>query len=270
MDSSAVNANVTIDDFDSILKYDVQAQWQTPDPSSPSFDPPSTPWVMGTYHQTSEKNATVRLNFTGPAVYIYGGSGPSYGSYEIQIDGWSGIYSASGSQNASTAHLLFGSSNLTYASHQLVLRNLGARGNDTGGIFLLDSLQTTIQLAQAGATVGNTTYQEDDPALKYDGKWDSNKSPNFSGGGTSYTQADKASVSLSFRGSAVYVFGDKKNNHGLYSVVLDNRSAEVYNGESGCSGALGVTCEQMKPTLEYLASNLDDSLHTYASRTLRA
>ncbi|KAF8882824.1 hypothetical protein BD779DRAFT_904550 [Infundibulicybe gibba] len=53
------------------------------------------------------------------------------------------------------------------------------------------------------------------------------------GGGTSYTQVGKASVSLSFQGSAVYVFGDKENDHGLYSVVLDNWTAKVYNGESG-------------------------------------
>ncbi|KAG5639942.1 hypothetical protein DXG03_002281 [Asterophora parasitica] len=63
------------------------------------------------------------------------------------------------------------------------------------------------------------------------------------------------------QGSAIYVFGDKKNDHGLYSVVLDNRPAEVYSGISGCGGAYGQTCEQQKPTLEYFASNLDGSLH---------
>lgn len=68
-------------------------------------------------------------------------------------------------------------------------------------------------------------------------------------------------VHVSHVGSAIYVFGDKKNDHGLYSVTLDNKTAEVYNGISGCGGAFGPTCEQMKPTLEYFASNLDSSLH---------
>ncbi|KAG5633117.1 hypothetical protein DXG03_008329 [Asterophora parasitica] len=63
------------------------------------------------------------------------------------------------------------------------------------------------------------------------------------------------------QGSAIYVFGDKKNDHGLYSVVLDSRPAEIYSGISGCGGAYGQTCEQQKPTLEYFASNLDGSLH---------
>jgi hypothetical protein len=63
-------------------------------------------------------------------------------------------------------------------------------------------------------------------------------------------------------GSAIYVLGDKKNDHGLYSVTLDNKTAEVYSGISGCGGAFGMTCEQMKPTLAYFASNLDDTLHS--------
>ncbi|KAG6853080.1 hypothetical protein C0991_007010 [Blastosporella zonata] len=69
-------------------------------------------------------------------------------------------------------------------------------------------------------------------------------------------------------GGAVYVFGDKKNDHGLYSVVLDNKTAEIYSGESGCGSAFGTTCEQMKPTLEFFASNLDDSLHTLTIENL--
>lgn len=57
------------------------------------------------------------------------------------------------------------------------------------------------------------------------------------------------------------VLGDKKNDHGLFSVVLDDRQAEVYNGVSGCGGAFGMTCEQQVPTIKYLASNLDGSDH---------
>ena len=55
--------------------------------------------------------------------------------------------------------------------------------------------------------------------------------------------------------------GDKKNNHRIYSVVLDNGPAQYYNGTSGCGGAFGKTCEQQEPAMKYLASNLNDSLH---------
>jgi hypothetical protein len=65
MDKSAVNVNVTIDDFDSVLSYPIQADWTTPDPSSSSFNASATPWWMGTFHKTDVVNASVSFNFTG-------------------------------------------------------------------------------------------------------------------------------------------------------------------------------------------------------------
>lgn len=65
MDNSAVNVNVTVDDFDSVLSYPDQSVWQTPDPSSPSFNASATPWWMGTFHKTEVVGASVNFNFTG-------------------------------------------------------------------------------------------------------------------------------------------------------------------------------------------------------------
>ncbi|KAJ7618908.1 hypothetical protein DFH06DRAFT_1061764 [Mycena polygramma] len=262
MDASAVNANVTVDDFDSVLSYADQAAWETPDPSSSSFNASTSQWLMGTYHSTTFRNSTLSFNFTGPAIYVFGASGPAYGSYEVLLDGTATNKSAYAASNASAPYLLYGADNLAYASHTLTLRNLGKQDADAGGgAFLFDFMRTTVQLGPAGATVANQTLEETDSALKYSGTWGSNKSPNFSGGGSTFTNADNASVAFSFHGSAVYVFGDKKNDHGLYSVVLDSGAAQVFDGISGCGGAFGTTCEQMKPTLAYFASNLDSGLH---------
>jgi len=67
MDSSAINHNITIDDFDSILNYSDQSQWTTSDPSSPTFvsDGAGSPWLRGTYHNTTAKGAQVGFDFTG-------------------------------------------------------------------------------------------------------------------------------------------------------------------------------------------------------------
>ncbi|THU86309.1 hypothetical protein K435DRAFT_763499 [Dendrothele bispora CBS 962.96] len=265
MDDSAVNFNVTVDDFDSILAYPNQAAWTTPDPSSSSFSAAGSPWLMGTFHRTEEVNASVSLNFTGPAIFIYGYSGPDYGSYEVQLDNFTTTSSAYSSSNGTAPHLLYGAQNLTYDAHQLTLRNLGAQaqnGDAGGNALLFDFLRFTVQLAPAGATVSNATLEEDNSALKYSGTWGNNTSGNFSGGGSTFTQGDGASVSFSFNGSAIYVFGDKKNDHGLYSVVLDNGTTEVYNGVSGCGGEFGMTCEQQQPTLAYFASNLAEGEHS--------
>ncbi len=63
-------------------------------------------------------------------------------------------------------------------------------------------------------------------------------------------------------GSAIYVFGDKKNDHREYNVYLDNGTAQAFNGTSGCGGAFGQTCEQQQPCLKFFASNLDGSTHS--------
>ncbi|KAF8983296.1 hypothetical protein BDQ17DRAFT_741085 [Cyathus striatus] len=262
MDPSAVNTNVTVDDFDSVLSYADQSDWETPDPSSPSFNDTNSPWLMGTYHKTEIVGAELSFNFTGPAIYVYGHAGPSYGSYSVQIDSFSANFSSYTPNNASTPHLLYGANNLTYGSHNLVLRNLGTNKGETGGnTFLFDYLQATIQVAPAGASVSNVTYEEDNKALTYTGVWGNNTGPVFSGGGTAYTNAEGASVSLTFNGSAIYIFGDKKNDHGLYTVALDDSPLATYSGISGCGGAFGQTCEQQKPTLQFLASNLGDGEH---------
>ncbi len=62
--------------------------------------------------------------------------------------------------------------------------------------------------------------------------------------------------------SAIYLFGDKKNDHREYNVYLDNDTAQTFNATSGCGGAFGQTCEEQQPTIKYFASNLDDSVHT--------
>lgn len=92
------------------------------------------------------------VSVVGPAIFIYGHKGPAYGSFEVQIDSnttvTSSAYSAT---NSSTPSLLFGANNLTYGSHSLILKNLGAKEGDAGGNALLfDYLQTTVQVAPTG------------------------------------------------------------------------------------------------------------------------
>lgn len=66
MDPGAVNQNITIDDFDSVVTYADQSQWYTPNPQdSLPFNQSSTPWRAGTYHLTSTPNASFTFNFDG-------------------------------------------------------------------------------------------------------------------------------------------------------------------------------------------------------------
>jgi hypothetical protein len=66
---------------------------------------------------------------------------------------------------------------------------------------------------------------------------------------------------FSTTGSAVYLFGDKKNDHRGYTVTFDSKTYH-YNGTSGCGGVFGLTCEEQRPCIKFMASNLAEGNHT--------
>jgi hypothetical protein len=68
-------------------------------------------------------------------------------------------------------------------------------------------------------------------------------------------------------GCALYIFGDVVNDHGLFSVKLDNRTEEQFNGVAGCGGAFAKACEKTN-TLAYFASNLNGDMHTVTLRNI--
>lgn len=93
MDSSAVNVNVTVDDFDCILSYDRQSDWTTPDPSKSTFDATGSDWLRGTWHRTEVKNTAFHINFTG-AFLAY-----SLTYCSLQVQALPSIYMATLAQN---------------------------------------------------------------------------------------------------------------------------------------------------------------------------
>ncbi|KAG8874390.1 hypothetical protein FRB97_005951, partial [Tulasnella sp. 331] len=261
LNGSAINFNVTIDDWASILNYANPSDWETPDPQSPALA--TTPWLEGTWHKTGVVNASITLNFEGPAIYIFGASGPQYGSYAITVDGTEWTYSAYAATNASN-YLLYGNPNLSYGNHQLEIRNLGAfQATDHGAsAFLLDYILATVQLGPQGTTVTNTTVEDNNPSVTYSGTWTSQSNALFSGGTSMETVQQGGSASLSFTGTAVYIFGDSANNQGSYSVVLDSGPPQTYNTLLGCGGGTSNLCQKTQPSLKYYASNLNSSQHT--------
>lgn len=65
---SAIYKNLTIDDFDSIVHFSSEIDWDTPDPSSSSFgNAANNPggWHRGTFHSTSVVGTSLWLDFEG-------------------------------------------------------------------------------------------------------------------------------------------------------------------------------------------------------------
>ena len=63
-------------------------------------------------------------------------------------------------------------------------------------------------MMRSSATLTNTTVEDNATQMRYTGAWRSNNDTRFSGGTSAFTEQDGATVSLTFSGSAVYVFGD--------------------------------------------------------------
>lgn len=167
MVASAVNVNAIVDNFDRIFSYvPDQAPWTTPVTWSADVDLGTTPWWLGDVLQNGAGRCVrqsqlywciclvakraVADSHQGPALYIYGFSGPDYGSFEVAIDDEKTTLSAYAAENGTTPHLLYKSDTLAYTTHTLTLTNKGALGGDAGGnAFLLDYLDLTVQMAPA-------------------------------------------------------------------------------------------------------------------------
>ncbi|KAJ6534859.1 hypothetical protein B0H19DRAFT_963902 [Mycena capillaripes] len=259
-----IKFNLTVDDFDSLVTYPDQSQWTTPDPSA-ARDPALDIWFDDTYHRTNVTGASLSFGFKGSEFFLYGAAGPAFGSYEVEIDGCAEEHSAHAAQNAS-GHLLFSTKTLSYTDHTVKVTNLGPKRRGEGTDLLVDLFKATVDIAPAGATLTNTTLEETDERLQYTGNWTASElenvfNPLFSGGFSRFTNGDGASVTLSFNATAIFIFGDKTDRHGLYTVTLDNRAPETFNGVSGCGGAFAHACEKDN-TLAYFAANLDEHEHT--------
>ena len=50
---------------------------------------------------------------------------------------------------------------------------------------------------------------------------------------------------LTVTGSAVWIYGDQVNDHGLFSVTVNGTDEEIYDNGSGCGGGFAKTCEKL-------------------------
>lgn len=187
------------------------------------------------------------------------------GSYEVDLDGQTTAPVSAFAQTNSTNYRLYSSGPLTNGAHTIVLRNRGAVGS-SGAELLLDYAQLTtvdkvarfvplsscLGLTGRGTSVkpSNVTVEDNDYVrLNYVGSWDSNNDTRFSGNTSTYTNGQGASVSLSFVGTAVYLYGDtvfvrllptcldrklilEFQDHGLFSVALDGGAPTTHNAST--------------------------------------
>ncbi|TYJ52738.1 hypothetical protein B9479_006633 [Cryptococcus floricola] len=244
------SVNVTFDDFDPLLVFSDYSQWWTPDPSehpewyNATSQDTGVNWHEATVHYATEQGASFALNFTSPAIYIYGIAGPSSTNYTISLDGTTTSHSLSGNNSDTSVDdgrtLLWSQSGLeTGKVHQVELTNEGS------GV----GVDLVVLEVDVGQNAKNTTVDNTSGDILYTSNWSSNNG-NFYNGSSSYTSGSGNSLTFNFTGSALYVFGDQVNDHGVFSLYFNSSSTPFVtpSGRSGCQVAnnqVEKSCEKL-------------------------
>lgn len=279
--------NVTFDDFDPLLVYSDYTQWSTPNPQNnptwynASESETGVPWHEATIHYTTIQGASFAFNFTASSAWIYGAVGPSSSatSYTITLDGTSSSHTAENTTSSDNTlgqgrTLLWSAQGLDEGKlHEVELRNEGS------GV----GVDLVVLEVDVGENTNNSTLDNTSPEISYSGTWDMNNG-SFHGGSSSYTQGAGNEFSFNFTGmflfktvnvgkytglhgenigSALYIYGDQVNDHGLYSIFFNTSTIPyaTYNGRSGCAvGGVEKSCEKLG-TLKIFVGGLGEGEH---------
>ncbi|KAG6850950.1 hypothetical protein H0H93_005819 [Arthromyces matolae] len=179
---------------------------------SPSNDALVTSYSGGSLHTSSAQGASATISFNGTGISFFGGHRSNYGTYTLTVDGETVANGDANSTQQPTIQTLGSLSDLVYGPHTAVLTNTG------GGPIDIDFINITTQ-----------------PSAD-----------------SSFTSTVGASVSVSFTGNAVAVYGTMAPDHANIQITLDGRSTPQTAGADGFVSLLHT---------QYYANNLGSTDH---------
>ncbi|ODO05389.1 hypothetical protein L198_02082 [Cryptococcus wingfieldii CBS 7118] len=249
--------NITLDDTSPQFRYFSSGNtWIANHTTDPSTDLYFKKTFMGTHTEADY----VSLTFNGTAITIYGAKRPNHGVYSTQLDGGSESFQSGYSSTSQFQVPIFQAMSLSEdLEHTILLKNLPSQTTVSGTNnteWWMDVDYAVITTSATGK-VWTTTYDDQSPALNYIGSgWDPYAAPlqpaDYFNRTAHVTQTVGDSVSLSFNGSSVQVFGGLYFDHGNFSVSLDGGKTSNYNG----------TFFELQPgTTLYQATGLEEGVH---------
>ncbi|KAF8146339.1 hypothetical protein K438DRAFT_1869913 [Mycena galopus ATCC 62051] len=199
-----------VDDSDPLVQYNSPSGWAATG-SVPEFE--------GTSHASATPSDTATLAFKGTSISVYG-TIAGEGKLNFSIDGVVvASYQSPEVDHAFYNQLFWTSPPLTEASHQLVVTVDDDSSTDSSdrSIFLDYFIYNTT--STAGKTV---LFDDSDTSLAYSPDWQANTGSDSSLQSTEHVSTSAgASVSLSFEGTQISLFGPSGQKGLQASVVID-------------------------------------------------
>ncbi|QRV82733.1 hypothetical protein RhiJN_10748 [Ceratobasidium sp. AG-Ba] len=221
--------NVTIDDISPLITY--KGQWA--DAFNSTVDIFTGRYLGRTFHTTQVNGDQAFFQFNGTAVYVFGAKRGNHGNYTVQIDdeiprqydgfaptqpdGTDGIYQAP----------ICVRTNLANGLHRVTLTNNGQLNQP---YFDIDFVTWTSN----DEVYANKTY--DDGQFNYapPDAWGNTSVyvEDYYGRTEHLTNRGGASASIEFNGTGVYLYGGTLENHGAFTIELDDHPPVVLNGST--------------------------------------
>ncbi|QRW07411.1 Transmembrane alpha-helix domain [Ceratobasidium sp. AG-Ba] len=237
--------NVTIDDVSALIQY--QGVNGTPWTDSPTTDPELGQYYGGTYHSSQMWRASATFLFDGVAVYLYAAKRSLHGSYGVYLDGQYSLNSNGYSLDPQFKRLMYSTSGLAPGLHNLTLINIDP-SNQTYTEIDFITWTTSMDPSLTETTGQAIPYTSSDmiwsSAVAWTEETDSNPSK--------VTSTDGASVTISFSGNGIVLYGKTGLAYGMFSVQVDGNPPRQLNASS----------QQTHSTILYRQDRLTSGNHT--------
>ncbi|KAF8206809.1 hypothetical protein K438DRAFT_1931376 [Mycena galopus ATCC 62051] len=243
--------NFTIDNVNPLIQYSPVGAWVA---GNDSADPLGYLYSNGgTFEVCTTQGSSATFTFNGTQVYLFGAKRVNHGPYSVTLDGIETTYSGF-SENAVFGPI-FISDVLKAGLHTVTLTN--QMENMTFPYVDLDYITWTTIMPNNNES---QTIEDTDPSFTYSpaSSWTTDISglqlTGFSGNSGHATLTSDASVSVSFSGTFISIFGPVGPTISLYTAQLDGVEEGTFNGTQ----AEAYTSQEVL----YTATDLADGPHT--------
>ncbi|KAF9547703.1 hypothetical protein CPC08DRAFT_625535 [Agrocybe pediades] len=213
--------NITLEDTTPMIRY--SSNWQV---GSSAVDPLADEYSEKSFTVTSKQGESLRLQFYGTGVTIFGARRGNHGIYSAQLDGGP-VFRATGTSTSGDLMQVLYTGNATLGMHTVTVTN------DQDEFFDLDYVTFQTSVGKENEHLIVNTYQDDHPSFIYTpaSAWStsSNKASWFSGSNGHFATQPSAIVTLTFEvRDTIALYGPVGPLGTAYSVQIDNNNSTEY------------------------------------------